>query len=221
MNGKVYILEDDESISELIKVSLEMHDIACRTFADIKSFSEGIAEEAPDVTVLDIMLPDGSGLDVLKRLKKEYPKLSCLLLSALGQEADRIRGLDCGADDYISKPFSVLELVARVKAALRRQAGSALLRSGGLELDVDSMQVKLHGETLELNRKEFELLKHFLKNEGKVLTRNDLLDKVWGYGNAETRTLDNHIARLRKLGITSIETVFGVGYRLKAAGNED
>lgn len=220
MGNSVYVLEDDESISGLIKVSLEMHGIECMTFPDIKSFNSAISANVPDVVVLDIMLPDGNGLDVLRKIKKSYPSLPCLVLSALGQESERIKGLDSGADDYITKPFSALELAARVKAALRRQADEPLLTLGGLVLDLAGMTVTMDGQPLELNRKEFELLKYLLKNKGKVLTRDDILDKVWGYGSAETRTLDNHIARLRKLGISGIETVFGVGYRLKVTNNE-
>lgn len=220
MENAVFVLEDDEAISGLIKMSLEMHGIGCTAFPDVKSFYEALAERAPEVAVLDIMLPDGNGLDVLRRLKKEYPKISCLILSALGQESDRIKGLDCGADDYITKPFSAAELAARIKAALRRQTGEPKLTAGGVVLDTESMRVTLGGNPLELNRKEYELLKFLIKNKGKALTRDEILDKVWGYGKAETRTLDNHIARLRKLGIDGIETVFGIGYRFKADGSE-
>ncbi len=119
MKGKVYILEDDTSICGLIKVALEMNGLSFRSFSTVKSFEEGVSEERPDVALLDIMLPDGSGLDALKFVKGKYPEVSCIMLSALSKEEDKVNGLNMGADDYIAKPFSVLELTARVNARLR------------------------------------------------------------------------------------------------------
>ena len=136
------------------------------------------------------------------------------MLSALGQEGDKVTGLNLGADDYISKPFGVMELVARVRAALRRQTGSNVIKIGKLELNNDAMTVTLDGRLLDLNKKEYALLRYFMLNAGKVLSRDVILLEVWGYEQGETRTLDNHVSRLRKLGITNLETVFGVGYRL-------
>lgn len=138
------------------------------------------------------------------------------MLSALGQEGDKVTGLNMGADDYIAKPFGVMELVARVHAALRRQAGSNVIKIGDLELNSDTMSVTLEGRPLELNKKEFELLKYCMRNADIVLSRDALLTEIWGYVDTETRTLDNHIARLRKMGIDNFETVFGVGYDLKS-----
>ncbi|MBQ8320586.1 MAG: response regulator transcription factor [Clostridia bacterium] len=215
MKGCVYVLEDDVSIGGLVKFSLEREGIECFAFPSVKEFKNALGEKTPDLALLDVMLPDGNGLDVLKEIKSRYPTVSCIMLSALGQEADKVRGLDLGADDYVAKPFGVMELVARVKAALRRVAGNNVLSVGDLELNVSTMSVTLKGKPLELNRKEFELLAYCMKNEGIVLSRNTLLTEIWGYVDAETRTLDNHIARLRKLGIENIETVFGVGYRFK------
>ncbi len=215
MKGTVYVLEDDASIGGLVKFSLEREEIACKTFGCVKDFMTGLKDKTPDVALLDIMLPDGSGLEVLAEIKARYPSVCCIMLSALGQEGDKVTGLNLGADDYISKPFGVMELVARVRAALRRRAGCNILRVGGLELDGDKMTVTLDGRALELNKKEFELLKYCMRNAGVVLSRDTLLTEIWGYVDTETRTLDNHIARLRKLGIDNFETVFGVGYRFK------
>ena len=215
MKGLVYILEDDVSISGLVKFSLEHEQIICKTFTTIQSFKAELSVMKPDLVLLDIMLPDGNGLDVLREMKIYYPGVSCIVLSALGQESDKVMGLNLGADDYIAKPFGVMELIARVKAALRRTSGSGVLKIGGIELDSRSMIVTLDGQKLDLNRKEFELLRYCMQNADAVLPRDTLLTEIWGYVDSETRTLDNHIARLRKLGINNFETVFGVGYRFK------
>lgn len=213
MKNKVYILEDDASICGLIRVALEMNGIAFESFSCCADFLEALKKEEPDVALLDVMLPDGNGFDVLRQVKAEYPAVSCIMLSALGKEEDKVNGLNLGADDYVSKPFSVLELTARINAALRRKRQNSVLTAGDLTLNYDSMTISLKGEHLDLNRKEYELLKYFIENAGKVLKRETLLTEIWGYESGETRTLDNHVARLRKLGI-SIETIFGVGYKL-------
>lgn len=215
MKGIVYVLEDDASIAGLIKFSLEREQLTCRTFGCVRDFTAGLREQTPDVVLLDIMLPDGNGLEVLKSVKERYPSVCCIMLSALGQEGDKVTGLNLGADDYIAKPFGVMELVARVKAALRRRAGNNVLKVGRLELNSDTMTVTLDSRPLELNKKEFELLKYCMRNANIVLSRDTLLTEIWGYVDTETRTLDNHIARLRKLGIDNFETVFGVGYRFR------
>lgn len=213
MKGKVFILEDDISICGLIKVALEMNGLDFKAFTTLKSFISALPDEQPDVALLDIMLPDGSGLDALKFIKSKYPSVSCIMLSALSKEEDKINGLNMGADDYIAKPFSVLELTARVNARLRGKQKQTVLTADGVSLDTESFTCAIDGKTVALNRKEFELLKCFMENRGKVLPREKLLIDVWGYDTGETRTLDNHVARLRKLGV-KIETVFGVGYKL-------
>lgn len=215
MNEQVYLLEDDESICELVQCTLDMHSISCRTFPTVKAFSAAIEEHLPDVVLLDIMLADGNGLEVLERLKARYPALCVIMLSALGKETDKVKGLNAGADDYISKPFGVLELIARVNAALRRIHKSNRLRTGSLVLDPENMSVTYRGKPLELSNKEYQLLRYFMANEGKVLPRETILSDVWGFEGGETRTLDNHVARLRKLGL-NFETVFGVGYKFIA-----
>ncbi len=213
MEGKIFILEDDASISGLVKVALEMHGLQTRTFDTLASFKEAFSSEEPDAAILDVMLPDGSGLDALKFVKSKNSEVACIMLSALGKEEDRVNGLNAGADDYVAKPFSVIELVARVNARLRGKSRRTNLSVGDVILDVETFECSIGGEKVVLNKKEFELLKEFMLNSGKVLSREKLLSDVWGYDVGETRTLDNHVARLRKLGI-KIETVFGVGYRL-------
>lgn len=214
MNGTVFALEDDASISGLIRVALEMNGIKFEAYSNMKDFTAALEKIQPDVALLDIMLPDGNGLDVLRMVKSRYPSVACIMLSALSKEEDKVNGLNLGADDYVAKPFSVLELTARVNAALRRKKKNDAVTIGNLTLNCDTMEVTLNGERLELNKKEFELLKYFMQHPGKVLSREVILLEVWGYEQGETRTLDNHISRLRKLGITNLETVFGVGYRL-------
>lgn len=214
MKGTVFLLEDDKSICELVRCALEMADIDTVCFNTVADFNAALIQHLPAVALLDIMLPDGSGLDVLKKLKQSYPQVACIMLSALGQESDKVKGLNLGADDYISKPFGVLELTARVNVALRKQAVSDVLVCGNISLDEKSMSVSIDGRTVELNNKEFHLLRFLMRNEGRALSRDAILDAVWGYDEGETRTVDNHIARLRKLGVHNIETVFGVGYKL-------
>ena len=214
MKGTVFLLEDDKSICELVRCALEMADIDTVCFNTVADFNAALNQHLPAVALLDIMLPDGSGLDVLKKLKQSYPQVACIMLSALGQESDKVKGLNLGADDYISKPFGVLELTARVNVALRKQAVSDVLVCGNISLDEKSMSVSIDCRTVELNNKEFHLLRFLMRNEGRALSRDAILDAVWGYDEGETRTVDNHIARLRKLGVHNIETVFGVGYKL-------
>lgn len=215
MNNKVYLLEDDESICELVKCTLDMHSISCETFTSIKAFYAAVESALPDVAILDVMLADGNGLDVLQRLKTRYPSVSVIMLSALGKETDKVKGLNAGADDYIAKPFGVLELIARVNAALRRANKSVVLRAGQVVMNTANMSVTYRGKELDLSNKEFQLLRYFMQNEGRVLPREVILSDVWGYDGGETRTLDNHVARLRKAGL-NFETVFGVGYKFIA-----
>lgn len=215
MAKKVYLLEDDASICELVKCTLDMNSIDCEYFMTVKEFYAAMEREVPEVVLLDIMLTDGDGIEVLKRVKSRWSGVSAIMLSALSKETDKVKGLNAGADDYIAKPFGVLELTARVNAALRRSAKQSVLRAGNLEMNTENMSVTFNGKELSLNHKEFQLLRYCIANEGKVMTREALLTDVWGYDYGETRTLDNHIARLRKLGL-NFETVFGVGYKFIA-----
>ena len=212
---QIYLLEDDESICELVQCTLDMQNIPCKTFTTVKAFAAAMEEAVPDVVLLDIMLGDGNGLDVLQSVKTRYPQVSVIMLSALGKETDKVKGLNAGADDYISKPFGVLELVARVRAALRRSHKSGSLQKGSLVINMETMTVTFRGKELDLSNKEYQLLRYFMLNEGKVLPRENILSDVWGYDGGETRTLDNHVAKLRKMGL-NFETVFGVGYKFIA-----
>ena len=213
MEKRVFLLEDDKNIGELVTCALEMSNIETECYPTVAEFWDAVEKDPPALALLDIMLPDGNGLDVLARLKQKYPTMGVILLSALGQETDKVRGLNLGADDYVAKPFGVLELAARVNALLRRSGGTASLVRGNLSLDEETMTATLRGVKLELNNKEFNLLRYLMQKEGKALTRENILNAVWGYDEGETRTVDNHVARLRKLGIDYIETVFGVGYK--------
>ena len=213
MEKRVFLLEDDKNIGELVTCALEMSNIETECYPTVAEFWDAVEKDPPALALLDIMLPDGNGLAVLARLKQKYPTMGVILLSALGQETDKVRGLNLGADDYVAKPFGVLELAARVNALLRRSRQNASLVRGNLALDEDTMTATLRGVRLELNNKEFNLLKYLMQKEGKALTRENILNAVWGYDEGETRTVDNHVARLRKLGIDYIETVFGVGYK--------
>ena len=215
MNNQVYLLEDDESICELVRCTLDMNSIACQTFTTVKAFNAAAEAAPPDVALLDVMLADGNGLDVLRWLKSRYPAVIVIMLSALGKETDKVKGLNAGADDYISKPFGVLELIARVNAALRRANKPSVLRAGNVVMNTENMSVTYRGEALDLSNREFQLLRYFMQNEGKVLPREVILSDVWGYDGGETRTLDNYVARLRKAGL-NFETVFGVGYKFIA-----
>ncbi|MBS5853006.1 MAG: response regulator transcription factor [Bacilli bacterium] len=215
MNYKVYLLEDDESISELVTMALEMAQISIKSFSKISDFLYAIDKETPIVVLLDIMLPDGNGLDVLTKVKTKYPYIQCIMLSALSQELDKVKGLNSGADDYITKPFSTLELIARVKAALRRCVSEEKILDD-LIINKDKMEVTYKGKLLELNNKEYQLLLYFVENPDVVLSRERLINAIWGYDYlGESRTIDNHILRLRKLGFSQIETIFGVGYKFK------
>ncbi len=214
MNKLVYVLDDDSSIGELVKFSLEMNGISCIHCATIAELYNNMDNCVPNIVILDIMLPDGNGLDVMKNIKASTPEVWCIMLSALGQEIDKVKGLNNGADEYIAKPFGVLELVARVNAVFRRNTPPTLIKEGDYVIDDNAMTISLAGRELDINNKEYQLIKYMVQNHGKVLSRESLLNHVWGYDSGETRTLDNHIARIRKLGVT-IETVFGIGYKLK------
>ena len=215
MNYKVYVLEDDESIRELVTMALDMAQISIKSFSKISDFLEAIDKELPIVILLDIMLPDGNGLDVLTKVKAKYPHIQCIMLSALSQELDKVKGLNSGADDYITKPFSTLELIARVKAALRRCVNEEKILDD-LIINKDKMEVTYKGKVLELNNKEYQLLLYFVENPDVVLSRERLINAIWGYDYlGESRTIDNHILRLRKLGFSQIETIFGVGYKFR------
>lgn len=223
----IYVVEDDESIRELVVYALRSTGFEACGFSDGKSFFDETDKILPSLVILDIMLPGEDGTQILKRLKSNprTRQLPVILLTAKSTEFDKVIGLDSGADDYITKPFGVMELVSRVKAVLRRvnenicgRPENADMIIGSLRLNADSHIVRVGDGEISLTLKEFELLKYLMENEGIVLSRDKLLESVWGYDyEGETRTVDVHIRTLRqKLGDCGslIETVRGVGYRI-------
>ena len=220
----IYLVEDDDSIRELVLYTLHTTGFEAEGFRNAADFWQALEKELPQLVLLDIMLPDEDGLHILKRLRAgaETADLPVMMLTAKSSEYDRVVGLDSGADDYMPKPFGMMELVSRVRALLRRAAKPAaedkLFTAGSLAVDVKRRAVTVDGEPVILTYKEFELLCYLLENRGVVLSRDQILTKIWGYNySGETRTVDVHIRTLRqKLGDAGalIETVRGVGYRL-------
>lgn len=220
----IYLVEDDDSIRELVLYTLHTTGFEAEGFQNAAGFWQALEKEQPQLVLLDIMLPDEDGLHILKRLRAgaETADLPVMMLTAKSSEYDRVVGLDSGADDYLPKPFGMMELVSRVRALLRRAAKPAaedkLFTAGSLAVDVKRRAVTVDGEPVILTYKEFELLCYLLENRGVVLSRDQILTKIWDYNySGETRTVDVHIRTLRqKLGDAGalIETVRGVGYRL-------
>ena len=220
----IYLVEDDDSICELVLYTLHTTGFEAEGFQNAADFWQALEKELPQLVLLDIMLPDEDGLHILKRLRAgaETADLPVMMLTAKSSEYDRVVGLDSGADDYMPKPFGMMELVSRVRALLRRAAKPAaedkLFTAGSLAVDVKRRAVTVDGEPVILTYKEFELLCYLLENRGVVLSRDQILTKIWDYNySGETRTVDVHIRTLRqKLGDAGalIETVRGVGYRL-------
>lgn len=220
----IYLVEDDDSIRELVLYTLHTTGFEAEGFRNAANFWQALEKELPQLVLLDIMLPDEDGLHILKRLRAgaETADLPVMMLTAKSSEYDRVVGLDSGADDYLPKPFGMMELVSRVRALLRRAAKPAaedkLFTAGSLAVDVKRRAVTVDGEPVILTYKEFELLCYLLENRGVVLSRDQILTKIWDYNySGETRTVDVHIRTLRqKLGDAGalIETVRGVGYRL-------
>ncbi|WP_417402644.1 response regulator transcription factor [Hominenteromicrobium sp.] len=220
----IYLVEDDDSIRELVLYTLHTTGFEAEGFRNAADFWQALEKEMPQLVLLDIMLPDEDGLHILKRLRAgaETADLPVMMLTAKSSEYDRVVGLDSGADDYMPKPFGMMELVSRVRALLRRAAKPAaedkLFTAGSLAVDVKRRAVTVDGEPVILTYKEFELLCYLLENRGVVLSRDQILTKIWDYNySGETRTVDVHIRTLRqKLGDAGalIETVRGVGYRL-------
>lgn len=218
----IYYIEDDANIRELVVYTLTQTGLAARGFADSAAFFAAMQEEKPSLVLLDIMLPGEDGLTVLKKIRaaSSTAALPVMMITAKSAEYDKVTGLDLGADDYIAKPFGMAELVARVKALLRRsgmQAGADRLVCGELSVDIAKHTVTVGSANVQLTYKEFSLLVHLMESAGRVFTREQLLETVWGYDyEGGTRTVDVHVQTLRtKLGDCGkyIETVRGVGYR--------
>ncbi len=227
MTLKALIVDDEQAIVDLVRYHLEKEGLRCLEASDGESALRLAREHRPDLLVLDLMLPGIDGLEICRLLRgaQGTASIAIIMLTAKAEEVDRIVGLEMGADDYIVKPFSPRELVARVKAVLRRGQASAtegIRRIGTLEVDEATRQVRVGGRPVELTVKEFDLLWALIQAKGRVLNREQILDSVWGYSNAvdiESRTVDVHIRRLRvKLGRESrrIVTIKGVGYRFAA-----
>lgn len=225
-NEKILVVDDEEHIVELIKYNLlgaGYKVLSCNNGADAIKLA---IKEKPALILLDLMIPEKDGYDVCKevRAKSEIKDASIIMLTAKGEEFDKILGLELGADDYITKPFSIRELLARVKAVLRRRVSiyeeSSSMTFGELTANFEKREIIIKDKKIELTLKEFELLEMLIKNRGKILTRETLLDKIWGYEYiGETRTVDVHIRYLRKKieeddkNPKYIETIRGVGYR--------
>lgn len=222
----IYCVEDDDNIRELVIYTLETTGLKARGFADGSAFMEALAFDTPELVLLDIMLPGDDGLELLKKLKSS-PKtkgIPVIMVTAKGSEYDKVVGLDSGADDYVTKPFGMMELVSRIKAVLRRTGkveDRMDMETAGVHVDVKKHEVTVDGKAVSLTLKEFELLEKLMRNQGIVLTRDQLLTEIWGYDfDGETRTVDVHIRTLRqKLGKKGeiIQTVRGVGYRVGGA----
>jgi len=223
---RVLIVEDDPTISEVVVRYLEREGIEVEAVADGRDALEVAAQRWPDLVVLDLMLPGIDGLEVCRRLRSRGP-VPIIMLTARGEEEDRVLGLELGADDYVVKPFSPRELTARVRAVLRRSASSGVpdglgvdtLETGSLRIEVPARQVTSAGEILALTAREFDLLVHLARNPRRAFTREELLERVWGYSFGDTATVTVHVRRLReKIEPTPAEpqhlvTVWGVGYR--------
>lgn len=228
MAERVYITEDDDSIRELVTVALSAYSYEVESFVSAEDCLAAVAKQVPDIFLFDIMLPGIDGVQAVKLLreKEETKDTPILMLTAKSAEIDKVFGLENGADDYLTKPFGVMELAARIKALLRRagrtSAESALnkLTAGGITVNTSLREVSRDGQQVELTLKEYELLLYLLKNRSRVVSREELLTKVWGIDFVgETRTLDMHIGTLRKKlsddadNAHLIKTVRGIGYR--------
>lgn len=228
-NLSIYVVEDDESIRTMVVYALNGSGYVARGFSDSRAFFQAVDEKSPDLVLLDIMLPGEDGLSILKRLRStpKTARIPAIMLTAKSTEMDKVRGLDMGADDYVAKPFGILELLSRIRAVARRtvesgrqtaEEGNGIFEYQNIRVDEASHIVTVDGAEVMLTRKEFKLLCDLMRNQGRVLTRDQIMEQVWGfdYGGA-TRTVDIHINTLRKkLGDdgTMIQTVRGVGYKI-------
>ena len=220
----IWCVEDDASIRNLILYTLNMTGFQAKGFAEGESFFEALREQKPELIMLDVMLPGDDGITILKKLKaqSDTSHIPIIMATAKGTEFDKVIGLDLGADDYLTKPFGMMEMIARIKAVLRRSMPKEeldILLAGQLELNLNEHTVTVGGKRVQLTLKEFEMLRLFMEHIGRVYTRDQLLSKIWGADYiGETRTVDVHIGTLRtKLEACGdyIQTVRGVGYRME------
>lgn len=221
----IYLVEDDNSIRELVAYTFNTAGLEAEGFDKPSLFWEALEKRKPDLVLLDIMLPEEDGIQILQKLRQreDTKKLPVIMLTAKGSEYDKVMGLESGADDYVSKPFGMMELLARVKALLRRTEDLRPVQEsryviGDLTVNRKRHEVFVKGEAVTLTKKEFDMLCYLLENRGMVLTRDQLLNQIWGYDfDGENRTVDVHIRTLRqKLGDcgTYIETIRGIGYKM-------
>ena len=221
---KIFLVEDDENIRDLVLYALKAEDMDPYGFEDGRAFFNELSNGLPGLVMLDIMLPGEDGLSILRRLRQNQKtsKLPVIMLTAKGSEFDRISGLDLGADDYIVKPFSMLELISRVNAVLRRAPGTeraedSLMTFENISLNTERHTVEVDGEPVELTFKEFELLQYMMRNHGIALSREKIMNYIWGFDfEGESRTVDMHINTLRrkiKSAGKLIGTIRGVGYK--------
>ncbi len=231
MPSNVLVIEDEPDIRKTIDYNLSKESFKVFQAASIEEGEKALASNKIDLIILDLMLPDGSGLTLCRDIKSE-PKtknIPVIILTAKTEEVDRVVGFELGADDYVTKPFSVRELILRVKAILKRGTSTANNTEdteyslGELTINFEEHQAYIHGQEISLTALEFKLLKHLIKRKGRVQTRDQLLEDVWGYSsNVTTRTVDTHIKRLReKLGLVGehIQTIRGVGYRFSRSSD--
>ena len=220
----IYIVEDDRNIQEIELFALKNSGFQAEGFETARDFWKAMDVRMPEMILLDIMLPDEDGLSILKRLRSrsETRRVPVMLVTAKGSEIDKVKGLDSGADDYIAKPFGVMELIARVKALLRRSGvdEESLMSCGMVSLDMERRMVYVDKEPVELTYKEFELLRLLMRNQGIVISREVIMDRVWGTSfEGESRTIDVHVRTLRqKLGAAGalIRTIRNVGYLIES-----
>ena len=220
----IYIVEDDTNIREIESFALKNSGYQIQDFGNAKEFYRAVKEKKPDLALLDIMLPDEDGMEILQKLRKnpETKRLPIIMVTAKATELDRVKGLDLGADDYIIKPFGVMELISRVKAVLRRSMGEMqekILKVDEILMDDERHQVYVSDKPCELTFKEYELLRLLMQNRGIVLSRDVIMDRIWDMScDVESRTLDVHLKTLRaKLGDSArhIKTIRNVGYRME------
>lgn len=223
MEKMIYIIEDDNNIRDLIKIALNSYDFIVKDFDNAEDALKTIQDDMPTVAVFDVMLPGMDGISAVKKIRTmtKIKDMPVLILTARDSEVDKILGLEVGADDYMTKPFSVLELCARIRALIRRSKmkgdTSKIISMSNITINQETRDVHRNGQSVELTYKEYELLLLLMRSHNQVLEREELLNKIWGYGgSADTRTIDVHIRHLReKLGDQGecIKTIRGVGYR--------
>ena len=225
----IYVIEDDENIRELLKVALEGFGYKIKAFESAEPALLQMKEEKPNLAVFDLMLPGMDGLEAIQQLRKDLQlkDIPVIVLTAKDKELDKVIGLDGGADDYMTKPFGVLELTARIRSLLRRsekkKEAKDIIHINNLTLNLKTREVRNEGEIIELTFKEFELLVFLVENSNRVVSRDELLNQIWGYEyDGESRTLDIHIRTLRQklgnIGADCIKTIRSVGYRFVMTG---